>query len=393
MGFQLTDIKLSNWKNIPYFHTTVTSPVVVMYGQNAVGKTNIIEAVQLATTAQSFKNTNISTIPHTPTHLAYATVTLKDGIRDIEATYTISKDKKTLSINNKKTHTQEFSHYLPSLIFCPNDLEFIQGSAATRRTEIDSFGKLAARTYRKNLQTYQTCLTQRNELLHAPQRAHDPYYKEVWDKALADGAAVIMCQRMRLIDKIFTHTQEIYHKIAPQEELCYLYIPSWFRLSTYKFDTHTYAHLPQEVKEFSQKSADQTSISRKLQDTLKQIESLEFARQQTLVGAQRDELLFYINGLNARVCASQGQQRSLTLAWKLAETKVLRDIYGSYPLLLLDDVMSELDDTRRATIFSFIKNTGIQTIITTANLSYFTNSEINNLQVVEIHGTTSSSKS
>lgn len=391
MGFLLTDIQLKNWKNFSSFHTPITSCVVVMYGANAVGKTNIIEAVQLATTAQSFKHTNVYTIPNNPTHSAAAILTLQDGVRNIETTYSISKDKKTLLINGKKTRTQEFSHYLPSLTFCPSDLEVVQGSATTRRSEIDSFGKLAAQTYQKNLQTYQTCLTQRNELLHMDKRTYDPSYKAVWDKALADGAAHIMCQRTRLIDKIFIYAQEIYHTIAPHEEISYVYIPSWLRLNSSKLTIQSINDIPQSVHDFSSMKSNHTSISLKLQETLKEIEHIEYARQQTLIGAQRDEINFFINGLSARTCASQGQQRSLILAWKLAETKVLYDIYGSYPLLLLDDVMSELDDTRRSTIFSFIKDTGIQTIITTANLSYFTDYEINNLQVVEIHGTNSSS--
>lgn len=389
MGFQLTDIQLKNWKNFSSLYIAITSPVVVIYGANAVGKTNIIEAIQLATTTQSFKNTNIYTIPQNPTNPASAALTLKDDIRTIESLYTVSKDKKILTINGKKTTTQEFSRYLPSLTFCPNDLEFLQGSATFRRFEIDAFGKLVAQTYRKNLQTYQTCLTQRNELLHTNKRLCDLSYKAVWDKALADGAAIIMCQRLRLIDKIFIHTKRIYHTIAPEEHLSYAYIPSWAHFATYKLNIHTQNELPQEICDFTLSNTTQTSISQKLQATLKQIEDLEFARQQTLIGAQRDEIVFYINGLNARTSTSQGQQRSLTLAWKLAETEVLHDIHGSYPLLLLDDVMSELDETRRSTIFSFIKNTGMQTIMTTANLNYFTKQEINDLQVVEIHGTNS----
>ena len=118
-------------------------------------------------------------------------------------------------------------------------------------------------------------------------------------------------------------------------------------------------------------------------DTLAQRREDELRRGCTLVGPHRDEVLFTIDGRSARDFGSQGQQRSIVLAWKIAEVQVTRDILGRYPLLLLDDVMSELDAARRDAIVGFIADE-IQTVITTTNLGYFADDMLQRARVIRI---------
>ena len=111
----------------------------------------------------------------------------------------------------------------------------------------------------------------------------------------------------------------------------------------------------------------------------------DLARGHTSVGPQRDDVAMSIAGLPARTFASQGQQRSLVLAWKIAEVEVVRDILGRPPLLLLDDVMSELDADRRRAVMRFVQE-GIQTVITTTNLGYFEGDVLDRAKVVRVGG-------
>ena len=128
----------------------------------------------------------------------------------------------------------------------------------------------------------------------------------------------------------------------------------------------------------------QKALAERMLSMLADAREEDLHRGYTTVGPHRDELEFYISGRLARDFASQGQQRSLVLAWKIAEVRVVADILGSQPLLLLDDVMSELDGDRRAAFLQFVEGR-IQTVITTTNLSYFTKSVLEQAKVVEVH--------
>ncbi|MDO5044280.1 MAG: DNA replication/repair protein RecF, partial [Coriobacteriia bacterium] len=127
---------------------------------------------------------------------------------------------------------------------------------------------------------------------------------------------------------------------------------------------------------------DKDTVLEVLQDTLQSKQEDELIRRLTLFGPQKDDFIFLLNGKNARTYGSQGQQRSLTLALKIAEVKVIQEFYGYNPILLLDDVMSELDDFRRHELLEFISS-DIQTIITTTHLSYFPEYILNKAKVIE----------
>ena len=181
------------------------------------------------------------------------------------------------------------------------------------------------------------------------------------------GAAALMYARMRLLERLYTHITDVYRTIAPSETLTYQYVPSWLRLPVHTpLTIQKSAHTPFLPGQTPTKDELYTLFS-----TLQpQVQNLEAQRMQTLLGPQRDDVQFFINGMDARTCASQGQQRSIILAIKIAQVLLTHEIHGFYPILLLDDVMSELDELRRNTIFSLIHN-GIQAIITTTNLGYF----------------------
>lgn len=378
MSLVLQQLQLYNWKNIASATLEFSPAATILYGPNAAGKTNIIEAIHQCTTGVSFKHTPAAACISQGASRCSATATLIDAARTItlackvEAPTPITSSehvpipraKRTLFANGKPARPYTLSAYAPSIVFTPDDLQCIKQSAKARRDEFDMFAKTITREYQHIYTTYTHCVEQRNILLKQL-ISHD--VRAAWDESFMRGAAALMYARMRLLERLYTHITDVYRTIAPSETLTYQYVPSWLRLPAHVTPTTSkLAHTPFLPGQTPTKDELYTLFSA-LQP---QVQNLEAQRLQTLLGPQRDDVQFFINGMDARTCASQGQQRSIILAIKIAQVLLTHEIHGFYPILLLDDVMSELDELRRNTIFSLIDN-GIQAIITTTNLGYF----------------------
>lgn len=378
MSLVLQQLQLYNWKNIASATLEFSPAATILYGPNAAGKTNIIEAIHQCTTGVSFKHTPAAACISQGASRCSATATLIDAARTItlackvEAPTPITSSeqvpipraKRTLFANGKPARPYTLSAYAPSIVFTPDNLQCIKQSAKARRDEFDMFAKTITREYQHIYTTYTHCVEQRNILLKQL-ISHD--VRAAWDESFMRGAAALMYARMRLLERLYTHITDVYRTIAPSETLTYQYVPSWLRLPAHVTPTTSkLAHTPFLPGQTPTKDELYTLFSA-LQP---QVQNLEAQRLQTLLGPQRDDVQFFINGMDARTCASQGQQRSIILAIKIAQVLLTHEIHGIYPILLLDDVMSELDELRRNTIFSLIHN-GIQAIITTTNLGYF----------------------
>lgn len=378
MSLVLQQLQLYNWKNIASATLEFSPAATILYGPNAAGKTNIIEAIHQCTTGVSFKHTPAAACISQGASRCSATATLIDAARTItlackvEAPTPITSSehvpipraKRTLFANGKPARPYTLSAYAPSIVFTPDDLQCIKQSAKARRDEFDMFAKTITREYQHIYTTYTHCVEQRNILLKQL-ISHD--VRAAWDESFMRGAAALMYARMRLLERLYTHITDVYRTIASSETLTYQYVPSWLRLPAHVTPTTSkLAYTPFLPGQTPTKDELYTLFSA-LQP---QVQNLEAQRLQTLLGPQRDDVQFFINGMDARTCASQGQQRSIILAIKIAQVLLTHEIHGIYPILLLDDVMSELDELRRNTIFSLIHN-GIQAIITTTNLGYF----------------------
>lgn len=378
MSLVLQQLQLYNWKNIASALLEFSPCATILYGPNAAGKTNIIEAIHQCTTGVSFKHTPAAAYISQGASRCSATATLIDAARTITLACKIEaptpaassenvplpRAKRTLFANGKPARPYTLSAYAPSIVFTPDDLQCIKQSAKARRDEFDVFAKTITREYQHIYTTYTHCVEQRNTLLKQL-ISHD--VRAAWDESFMCGAAALMYARMRLLERLYTHITDVYRTIAPSETLTYQYVPSWLRLPVHTpLTIQKSAHTPFLPGQIPTKDELYTLFS-----TLQpQVQNLEAQRMQTLLGPQRDDVQFFINGMDARTCASQGQQRSIILAIKIAQVLLTQEIHGFYPILLLDDVMSELDELRRNTIFSLIHN-GIQAIITTTNLGYF----------------------
>ena len=321
--------------------------MTVLHGRNAVGKTNTVEALQLLTAGQSFRKPKPAQLIREGAESAKVAARLEGDGRVVDMACVVEPTKRTFTRNGKRVHAGEVPETLMSVLFNPDDLSFVKRGASYRRDELDGFGRQANRGYAKVLSAYQRAVEQRNRLLKDDYP--DLALLDAWDASVALGGATLLQSRLRLFERLRVKIAEVYREISEGEELACTYVCS----------------LGEGVIGMSRDELCDLFAQR-----LVERRADEVRRQQTLVGPQRDDVTFSIDGRDARAFGSQGQQRSIVLAWKMAEVSLCEEILGEKPLLLLDDVMSELDSVRRDAVTRFVQG-GIQTVITTTTLGYF----------------------
>ena len=243
------------------------------------------------------------------------------------------------------------------VLFSPDDLQLVKGSPSMRRHFIDLGLAQVSRVYRHDLVNYNKVLQQRNSLLKdIVERKARTDQLHLWDEQLIEYGSRIMYRRAKAIERIATFAEASHRGISGGEEvLAVHYLPF-------------YLQEEESVEGIKQFSAEEIT-----RDFIKELESnrwQESRRGTTLVGPQRDDVLFQIDGKDARQFASQGQQRTVVLAIKLAELEFMREEVGEYPTLLLDDVLSELDFSRRSMFLETIGNK-VQTLLTTTDRGNF----------------------
>jgi DNA replication and repair protein RecF len=362
VSLTVTDISLVDFRNFSSSDFCLREGMNVLVGPNAAGKTNTIEALQLLTAGESFRKPRPVQLVREGCESAKISSHITGDGRVIDVSCTITPRKRSFERNGKHVLPRDVAGTLMSVLFNPDDLLFVKGSASYRRQEIDDFACQANKGYAKLLSTYTRSIKQRNRLLK--EEFVDLALLDAWDESISVGAAVLLSSRIRLFRRICDHLTDAYRTIADGEELGCTYRCS----------------LGIDPEGLSKDEL--TEIMRR---HLSEGRQEELRRQQTLVGPHLDDIAFSIDGRDARTFASQGQQRSIVLAWKMAEVEVSRDVTASEPLLLLDDVMSELDVRRREAISRLVSD-GIQTVVTTTNLGYFTDDLLSDANVIRFDG-------
>lgn len=375
MSLKIKNINLKNWRNFKDFSLEIAPNLTVLVGPNASGKTNTIEALQYLTSATSFRKPTPQELINSEGEIAQITAQLVGDGRLIDVEMDVSEKSRRFFINTKPVKTNAFTGNLVSILFSPDDLLLIKGSASKRRDELDNFGIQAHSGYRKIYSTYMRSIEQRNHLLKDDISG---VLLDSWDESVALGAATLLQYRLRLFYKLSQLMEDIYKEVVSTEELTCMYISSLPGVIDIKGDLA----LPNKQRLTDIKRDD---LAHYIQEQLFNNRAEELRRGQTLIGPHRDDVSFKIDAKEARTYGSQGQQRSIVLAWKMAEVRFCEQLFNSCPLLLLDDVMSELDENRRQCISRFIKN-DIQTVITTTNLGYFDTKQLKEAKVVTYGG-------
>ncbi|MDO4796927.1 MAG: DNA replication and repair protein RecF [Coriobacteriales bacterium] len=347
MGLAVSRIALFDWRSFHDRTMELSGGLTVLVGPNATGKTNTVEALQLLTAGLSFRHPRTADLVREGATHGRAAARLEGDGRVVDVACEVGEGKRRFVRNDKPCRPADLSATLMSVLFCPDDLSLVKGSARMRRDALDAFGSQANAGYRKVVRTYARSIEQRNRLLKEP--VCDPGMLAAWDASVALGGATLLHARLALFARLRRHLREVYAQVGGGESVECAYECS----------------LGDGVDELSKDELRELFL-----DRLEQGRAEELRRGVTLVGPQRDDVSFWIAGRDARSFGSQGQQRSVVLAWKMAEVAIAREVVGEQPLLLLDDVMSELDATRRAAMTRFVEG-GIQTVVTTTNLDYF----------------------
>lgn len=330
---KINDIKIENFRNIENL-TAEFDDVNIIWGENAQGKTNLIEAVYLFTGAKSFRGVKDRQLIKIGSDYSRLNIDFSSNDREQTAEILI-KNKRQATLNGiKKRSAAELGNEMKAVVFSPVHLSMIKDGPSERRKFVDNALCQLKSNYRNLLKEYNRALLQRNTLLK--DLAKNPELGDmlyVWDKNLAKTGAKIIYQRLKYIEALKPFVKDIFSGISGgKEDIDLVYS------SCAEFD------------------ADINMIEQNLIAAFENSKTVDTINKTTTKGPHRDDIEILINGTSARIYGSQGQQRSCVLALKLSEASLLKEMTKIEPIALLDDVMSELDEKRQDYILNHIKN-------------------------------------
>ena len=339
-------IELENYRNYRNVKVEFGRNTNILYGNNAQGKTNILESIYMAATTKSHrgsKDRDIIRIGEDESHIRLF-VNKQDISHRIDMHLRKNKNKGVAIDGIPIRRAIELYGLLNVIFFSPEDLTIIKNGPAERRRFMDLELCQISRLYYQNLSSYNKILNQRNNLLK------QIYYNknlmdtlDVWNTQLVDSGVRIIKERRNFIEMMNEIIGDIHSRLTSGRE---------------------------KLEIIYECNVDEDSFEKALQEKLET--DLRYSSTQS--GPHRDDISFLINGIDARKYGSQGQQRTVALSLKMAEIKLVKRIINDNPILLLDDVMSELDTSRRDALIEEIKD--IQTIITCTGYDDFIKQQI-----------------
>lgn len=387
-------LSLTNFRNYARLELTLPRQPLVLHGANAQGKTSLLEAVYYLATSRSPYTTSDRQLIHWRTEddpIPFARISGEisnrySPIQKLELTLVLDRSsgatrfKKSVKLNNAEKRVMDVVGLLNVVLFLPQDLALIEGAPTERRRFIDAALSQVERDYLVAINAYDKVLPQRNALLRriAENRASTQELA-YWDEQIATNGAAIIAGRQQFLRDLEALAQRHHDALTGGRELLTLkyqpsFLPSVKGSGQLSFDVLG-LDLNREL------SAE--AIVPQFMERLQQEQRESVLRGFTLSGPHRDELRLFINGRDSGLYGSRGQARTAVLALKLAELDWMREQIGEWPLLLMDEVVAELDSTRRAFLLERIDGQA-QTLMTTTELEIFTPEFLQRAQVLHI---------
>jgi DNA replication and repair protein RecF len=377
----LTHLHLRQFRNYSNQTIEFSAPKTILVGENAQGKSNLLEAVELLATLQSHRTSRDSDLIQTNQPFSQLSAKLTRDSGALELNLTLRQTgRRSVALNGVSQRRQiDALGHLNLVEFSSLDLDLVRGSPVDRRTWLDTLLIQLEPYYAYLLQQYNRVLRQRNALLKQAkspsQRASsgsppvsnalDPLSLALWDSQLATIGTRLMRRRARALERLTPIAQDWHAQISQRREHLHIhYVPSVARETPQIWDN------PDALQAAFLEKIQQRAIA-------------EHHQGSSLVGPHRDEIDLLINDTPARQYGSQGQQRTLVLALKLAELKLIEAVTGEPPLLLLDDVLAELDLRRQNQLLEVIHDR-FQTLITTTHLSAFDAQWLQSSQILTV---------
>jgi len=333
--------------------------VNLIYGPNAVGKTNLLESIHILSNLKSFRTPGISELIQWDSDSAsiLGEISSHEGGSKSLAVL-VEPNKRTAWVHGKRAYPKEYLSLFPTLTFVPDDLGMVKGPPPERRSFMDKGTFQLYPTYWADLSEYNQILKQKNALLKQEpllggSTRSDLELLPILNEQMYKVGSKIIQSRLEYLKKLKVALQKVYASWLPGHEN--------IRIS-YK------STLGKDVLE-----VDQEGIQRLYRAALQKMEEKEQRYQTSLIGPHRDDLDIFLNERPIRQFGSQGQQRSAILALKLAASEVYFEHHGEYPALILDDVTSELDPSRNEGLFTYLRKDFQVFISSTVKLSYLGN--------------------
>ena len=334
---KINSVKLNNFRNISSMELHATDGVNVIYGENAQGKTNILEAIWLFTGCKSFRGSKDNEFIKFNEDIAKINLDFSDNVRNKKSEIIIGNKKKNVYLNGVSLRSSsELIGSFYAVIFSPSHLSLIKDGPSGRRRFLDTALCQLKPSYAEHLAGYRRALLQRNALLkdlHLSPQLYD--ILDSLDDQLSRYSSAVISERLKYIEILSQYSKQIYAGISENKE--------YFNVTYSRNDI--------------------TDINISVNDLYNlELERIKNARKEdvlyktTTIGPHRDDIDILINNVSARSFGSQGQQRSCALALKLGESEIIKKITGETPVALLDDVMSELDEKRQDYVLNHIND-------------------------------------
>lgn len=348
-----TDLRLQNFRSYTDSSFELGPGVNIVVGPNAIGKTNLLEALMLSAGSKSYRAKDDALLNTAAEWARIDTHTDANQTRTIKIKRDLNSTFKSFEIDQKQYKRFPQTEKIPVVLFEPNDLFLLSGDPSARRLYFDDIIAKYSPGYENLLKKYKRVVAQRNSLLKQGHSGTSQIF--AWNLRLCELASEIVKKRIELVELINKNLAKTYNKIATGKlKVCITY--------TTKIQIENYS----------------TDLMNKLESTI----DLDLARGFTGNGPHRDDLVVYFGDSVAAQRASRGEIRTLLLSLKILELKLLEDQTSKRPLLLLDDVFSELDGARRRALTEYLQ--GYQTIITTTDADVVVQHFTENTTVIPI---------
>ena len=349
---KINKLQLVNFRNYDHCAVAFDKMVTVFYGKNGQGKTNLLESIFYSAFGLSHRTSKEDEMmKFSAEGMAVLLDFMKeDGTHSVKIKKYLDNGKfhKEIKIDGRKTTAKDHYSFLNTVMFSPEDLQIIKGDPALRRRFMDMEISQTDPVYYELLVRYRRLLRQRNSLLKVIREQNQLQEQLVpWDEEISGIGSQILIKRLENLKKLKKISIPAFHNLSDKSD--YLEIKYEMKGNNgeiYYPEEESF----QNIKDFYIRS-------------LKERRFKDIMQGSTGIGVHRDDFKTYINDADSKSFASQGQQRCCALALKLSQIEYVKEVSGEYPVLLLDDVMSELDSYRRSQLITFI-NDKVQTIIT-----------------------------
>jgi DNA replication and repair protein RecF len=384
---RLLHLSLTNFRNYARLELDVPAGIIVLQGDNAQGKTNLLEAIYYLSAMRSPRTKRDRELlnwlildDELPFTRLVAQIQHAEESEQIELSLvqsigkSMSSDalalRRHIRINGANKRMADAIGLLNAVLFLPQDIDLVSGAPKLRRRYLDDTISQIDAQYRRELQRYNRIVTRRNHLLKSF-RGRSPDLSELvfWDRRLVQHGAYLIHCRQKTIQELNQAMQEIHPKLTNDQEWLQLQYSSSVRLEEQASIAYQMA-LPAEQSAALGAGNSPEQVAALFSQQLRRVQAKEMDRGVSMLGPHRDDFRFLVNGVDMNTYGSRGQQRTATLSLKLAEVEWIARAKNDQPVLLLDDVISELDAVHRSCLLEAV-DAAQQVILTTTDLGHY----------------------